>query len=151
MKKVKRNHQEWKRDKFRLFHLREDIPTMPNPSFQKNKSKASTGNRKSIRKVIIFTLSLERLTTEVLLTFQTIIFKSFKKNNSSHLQVGLEREQFTKANNLLYRKMRIKTRENKMANKAEGGLTPPSIRTEKTLVEVGQLLRVQVEELKIKC
>lgn len=38
-----------------------------------------------------------------------------------------------------------------MANKAEGGLTPPSIRTEKTLVEVGQLLRVQVEELKIKC
>ena len=127
MKKVKRNHKEWKRDKLRFFHLRKDIPTMAKASSQKNKCKASKSNQESIHKVETYTLSLERLTTEVLLSFQTIIFKSFKKNNSSHLLVGLERGLCTKANSLLFRKMRIKTKESRMPNKAEVGLTQPSI------------------------
>ena len=127
MKKVKRNHQEWKRDKLRFFHLRKDIQTMAKASSQKNKCKASKSNQESIPKVKTSTQSLETLTTEVLLSFQTIILLSFKKNNSSHLLVGLERGLFTKANNSLYRKMRIKAKENRTPNKAEAGLTLPSI------------------------
>ena len=163
MKKVMRNHQEWKRDKLRFFHLRKDIQTMAKASYQKNKCKVSKNNRESIPKVKTSTQSLERLTTEVLLSFQTIISQSFKKNNSSHLLAGLGRGLFTKANNSSYRKMKIKPKENKTPNKAEAGLTLPSISkfifkmiypicigTEKTLVEVGLLLRVPEEEQKIK-
>ena len=127
MKKVKRNHQEWKRDKLRFFLLRKDIQTMAKASSQKNKCKASKSNQESIPKVKTSTQSLETLTTEVLLSFQTIILLSFKKNNSSHLLAGLERGLFTKANNSLYRRMRIKTKGNRMPNKAEAGLTLPSI------------------------
>ncbi len=98
MKKVKRNHQEWMRDKLRFSHLRKDIPTMEKASSPKNKCKVSKSNRASIHKVS--TLSLNRLTTEVLLSCRTTIFRSFKKNNSNHLLAELEPEQFTKANNL---------------------------------------------------
>lgn len=73
MKKVKRNHQEWKRDKLRFFHLRKGIRTMAKASCQKNKCKPSKSNQVSIHKLKTSTQSLDKLTTELLLSFQTII------------------------------------------------------------------------------
>ena len=127
MKKVKRNHQEWKRDKLRFSHLRKGIRTMAKASSQKNKCKPSKSNPESIHKLKTSTQSLDKLTTELLLSFQTIILQSFKKNSSSLLLAGLEPGLFTKANNSLFRRMMLQAKVIRIPNKAEDGLTPPSI------------------------
>ena len=98
MKKVKTEHQERKRDTLRFFHLRKVMPPMDNPSWVKNKWKVSESNRINILSQETSTLSLNSKTTEMFSPM--IITKLFKKNNSNHLQAGLEQGLFTKENNL---------------------------------------------------
>ena len=126
MKKVMKNHQEEPRKK-RLFHLHKDKTTMFKSKALENNCKAFKSDQKGIIKMPIFTPIQSKLTTEVLSTFQTIIFKLFKKNNRSRLPVELELAQCTRASSLLFRKMKIKIVVNsRMQSNPVGGLILPS-------------------------
>ena len=125
MKKVMKNHQEELRKK-RSFHLHKDTTTMAKSKALENNCKAFKSDLKGIIKTEIFTPIPSKWTTEVLWTYQMIIFKLFKKNNRSHLQVGLELALCIRANSWLYRKMKIRIDRNQMQSNQEAGLTLPS-------------------------